>query len=167
MSEEKIEVKPGVAVIPPETPKPDGRKGPKGVKAEEFAEFKGEVMGMFEKLMTKIDGQPKAAVVDVMKEEAAPDKNRVSVPPSWTALVEQILGPEFGCEYELPPDGGQKFTILVPKEKSNATPDYIAMYKTDRRTRELGNTGVRGVKEWCLKVRQNLLRSEIKLPVYP
>ena len=148
--------------------KPDGRKGPKGVKAEEFAEFKGEVMGMFEKLMTKMDApKPTGPVVDIMKEEAAPDRNRIPVPPSWREMVENILGEEFDCEYELPPDGGQKFTIIVPKEKSNATKEYMENFHIDRRTKELGNTGIRGVKEWTLKVRQNLLRSEIKLPVYP
>jgi hypothetical protein len=154
-------------VATPEVVKP--KKGPKaGVKAEEFAEFKQEILGLMKEMVANKQTVPTApATSGVGNDDGSSDKNRVGVPPAWKEMVDQILGPEFDCEYTLPPDGGQLFTIIVPKEKSNATKEYIEMFKTDRRTKELGNTGPRGVKEWCLKVRQNLLRSEIKLPVYP
>jgi len=133
----------------------------------ELGQFKENVDDKFNKIMDRLSPSAPPDSTPATIREGAPDKNRVQVPPKWVELVETILGPEFICEYELPPDGGQKFTIIVPLEKSNATKEYIKEFKTDRRTKELGNTGERGVKEWCLKVRTNLLRSEIKLPVYP
>jgi len=154
-------------LIAQEKPKTDKRKG---IKADEFEQFKGEVMGMFGQIIERLN-TPQSPVAEKvfepMKDEGHPDSNRVQVTPAWIQLVEAILGLEFTCEYELPPDGGQKFTIIVPLDKTNADKEYLRVFKTDRRTKELGNTGVRGVKEWCLKVRTNLQRSGIKLPQYP
>lgn len=89
------------------------------------------------------------------------------VPPGWTKLVHEILGPDFECEVAQPDGGGTLFKIIVPKEKSNAPSFHWTQHKRDVRTKELGNTGAKGVKEWCLKVRQNLTRTGTKLVQYP
>lgn len=132
--------------------------------------LKTEMDGKLDAIMGKLGELTTKTVTPAEKaelEEAAPDKNRVQVPPAWIDLVDKILGPDFVCEYSLPDTGAQKFTIIVPPDKTNADPEYLKFYTTDRRTVELGNTGARGVKEWCLKVRGHLQRSEVKLPQYP
>ena len=89
------------------------------------------------------------------------------VPIKWKEAVNEILGPEFACTVVHMDSGGTKFKIIVPKEKTNVPQMYWEMFGQDIRTREIGNTGLTGVKEWCLKVRQNLLASGIKLIQYP
>ena len=142
--------------------------------AKELKEFEGKVESKFDQIMDKLSNTTVSVSADGPNtsaprkmEDGGPDINITTVPPGWKAMIEEILGPEFDCEYHLPNDGGQEFTIIVPKEKSNSTKEYWAEFGKDRRTKELGNTGERGVKEWALTVRQNLLRSEIKLKVYP
>jgi hypothetical protein len=101
-----------------------------------------------------------------VKVEAGPD-NETPVPVSWVNAVHEILGPEFDVKFEQPDSGGALFTIIVPKDKSNATVDHWKMYKRDFRTREIGATGLGGVKEWALLVRKNLTASGTKLIQYP
>ncbi len=89
------------------------------------------------------------------------------VPPKWTRAVHEILGQEFECEFAQPDNGGAIFRIIVPRELSNAPQIHWEMHTRDVRSREIGNTGLTGVKEWCLRVRSNLSASGIKLIQYP
>ena len=100
--------------------------------------------------------------------EAGPTpSNQVPVAPSWRELVDKTLGTDFDIIVTMPPNGGTQFTLLVPKDKSNADQQHWIVYKRDHRTREVGATGFDGVKEWCLKVRGNLIASGKTLPQYP
>ncbi len=89
------------------------------------------------------------------------------IPTKWKTAVRDILGPEFECQVVQPDNGGTQFRVIVPKELSNASQMHWEMHGRDVRTREIGNTGLVGVKEWCLKIRQNLTASGIKLVQYP
>ncbi len=102
----------------------------------------------------------------VVDSEGSTDTDETPVPVKWKNLVKEILGPEFECELVQPDNGGTQFKIIVPRDLSNAPQMYWEMHNRDVRTREIGNTGLVGVKEWCLKVRQNLIRSGIKLVQY-
>lgn len=98
--------------------------------------------------------------------EGGPDVEDIT-PAKWVNLVNQILGPDFSCERVEPDTGGTLFKIIVPRKKSNANPIHWEMHNRDVRTKNIGNTGIEGVKDWCLKVRANLLASEIQLIKYP
>lgn len=165
------------ATVPLGTPPPiEVKQEPKArpVMQEEFSAFKkevndgiGAIMGKLEKIVSV---PPTIAEGSLLKAapviEAGPNKE-TPVPVNWAKAVLDILGPEFEVKFDQPDSGGAMFTIIVPKEKSNATVDHWKMYKRDYRSRELGNTGLAGVKEWALKVRQNLTASGIKLIQYP
>lgn len=148
-------------------PKPE-----KGVSKKEFAEFQGQVTGALGAIMEKLDAATtpvqQTHVVEkqsVNVSDGGPDV-QTPVPPAWRKLADEILGEEFEIELELPENGGQKFSVFVPLSLSNAHPDYKKEFKRDKRSRELGNTGIKGVKDWLLRIRRNLVQSGIKLPYY-
>ncbi len=163
MAEEKIEVAP---------PEKKGKKT-RGVSKEEFAEFQGQVTTALGSILERLDNQPKVTLDSdgahvsntSPKLEGAMDKVSM-VPPAWRQLADDVLGKEFDIELDLPENGGQRFVIYVPREKSNAGKDHWERNKFDKRSRELGNTGIKGVKDWLLKVRKNLIGSGIKLSYY-
>jgi hypothetical protein len=99
-------------------------------------------------------------------EEGGPD-DQTPMPIKWKQEVVKILGPDFQCEFVQPDNGGSIFKIIVPREKSNASQAHWEMHNRDVRSREIGNTGLTGVTDWCLKVRANLIRSGINLIQYP
>ncbi len=140
-------------------------KKEKGVSKTEFSEFKEEVSTALGAIMEKLSTPAVIPSAPEVKDEAGPQTPSL-VPPAWRALTDEILGPEFEIELELPENGGQKFSVYVPLDKSNAHPDYKKTFKKDKRTKELGNTGIKGVKDWVLKIRKNLVKSGIKLPYY-
>jgi hypothetical protein len=163
MTDEKPLAVPSELRTQPEKPKP--------VMQEEFSAFKKEVNDGIGAIMGKLEVLAKApvsapVVSAPVKVEAGPD-NETPVPVSWVNAVHEILGPEFDVKFEQPDSGGALFTIIVPKDKSNATVDHWKMYKRDFRTREIGATGLGGVKEWALLVRKNLTASGTKLIQYP
>lgn len=155
---------------------PGEQKAPKAAKAVsrvEFDELSNTVNTGFATILEKLDQKtPEAPAVPEVTKSAATIANEGGpggqslVPPAWRALTDEILGSDFEIELELPENGGQKFSVYIPLDKSNAHKDYIEAYKKDKRTRELGNTGVKGVTDWLLKIRRNLISSGIKLPYY-
>lgn len=160
MEEEKIESKP---------------KGPTPkVSVEEFNEFKAEVdtkLGAILETVLALKTPPApvqaASTQTAPVPEGGPKTELTPVPPSWREMVDKILGPDFDCEFYQPPQGGQKFTIIVPREKSNADQLYWQNFSRDKRTKELANTGITGVEQWCKKVRANLIASGKTLVQYP
>ncbi len=144
----------------------------KGVSKKEFTAFQDSVTTALGAIMEKlsetpvVSGSPVAAPIPKGDPDNGGPDNQIPTPPAWRKLTDEILGSDFEIELELPENGGQKFSIYVPREKSNAHPDYKAVFTNDKRTRELGNTGIKGVKDWLLRVRRNLVQSGIKLPYY-
>jgi hypothetical protein len=159
----------------PEEEKKDAKvKATRGVKKEEFEQFKGEVTTLLGEISKKLENTQAVTLkvaesanvsTTIPKPEGGPETPSL-VSPAWRALTDEILGTDFEIGLELPETGGQRFSIYVPKEKSNAGKDHWERNKFDKRTRELGNTGVKGVKDWLLKIRRNLVTSGIKLPYY-
>lgn len=123
---------------------------------------KAELEAEIEVLKAQIEAKP----VSATELDGGPDEENL-IPAKWKLAVAEILGPEFECQVVQPDNGGTQFKIIVPKELSNASQMHWEMHGRDVRTREIGNTGLVGVKEWCLKVRQNLTASGIKLIQYP
>jgi hypothetical protein len=106
--------------------------------------------------------QPTSKVQVESKNPEQPDQS--PVPPKWRAMVDEVLGVDFGINVVYPDSGnGFLFKIIVPAEKSNADKSYIEYYKTDIRTKSLSySDGIDGVKRFCELVKRNLQKNNSK-----
>lgn len=149
--------------VPEDAPKPEA-----SVPLEaKFNKFQGEVTSALGLIAEQL-GKLNSPAPKVVEDDAGPDKDQSTpVPPTWRKAVHEILGPDFECEFKQPDRGGSIFTVIVPKNKSNANQLHWQNFKSDRRSKELGNTGLDGVKVWCSKIRSNLLATGAKLVQYP
>lgn len=141
---------------------------PKGVSQKEFQEFQTQVLEALKELKSQpqvVADSSGVYVAPKVVEEGGP-QSATPVPPKWRELTSEILGTDFQIELELPENGGQKFSVFVPLEKSNAGKDHWERERKDKRTRELANSGVKGVRSWLISVRKNLIGSGIKLPYW-
>lgn len=89
------------------------------------------------------------------------------IPVEFREAVDMILNKKFGIEIEYLNDSASfQFSLLVPREYSNAGESHWTSYKEDRRTRLIENAlGVNGVRDWSSKVYENL-PPEIKSKIF-
>jgi len=81
----------------------------------------------------------------------------INMAPAWKDAAFDILGDYIDdLQAFYPSSGGCLFTVVIKREKSNASQSHWEMHKQDRRTKELGNTGLEGVKKWCELIKKNL-----------
>ena len=123
------------------------------------------------KLVTALATKPEEVVkekanCEIEVEDGSPVDKRV--PPQWRKIVDDLLGKEFGAEVTYPKSGGTKFTVIVPRDKSNAPAFYWEShinpeFRLDRRTAQVGNRGIEGVSEWCNKIKLNLTSKQPKI----
>lgn len=104
--------------------------------------------------------KPPAKDVKLEKDPEKPES--VPVPPKWRAMVDEVLGTDFGINLVYPDQGsGFLFKIIVPLEKSNAAKDYLELYKVDIRTKAISyQDGIEGVRKFCELVKINLQRNK-------
>jgi hypothetical protein len=128
------------------------------VKKEEFDNAVSTILDKLESLnQTKAVAPETPAEVEVKK--AGPDTKQVN--PEWDAEARTILGDLLDhTEVQYNKNGGVNFTIVIKKEKSNAGEEYLTRMGADRRTKEVGASGMEGVTEWCKLVRGNIRRTE-------
>ena len=90
----------------------------------------------------------------VKVEQTNDDIFLTQVPVSLKKAAEDILGTKFTYECQAFPDRPAfSFTVVVPREYSNVTEGQ------DRRTRVIDNAlGANGVRDWCLLVKQNVIK---------
>lgn len=136
-------------------------KKEKPVSAKEFESLAGLVQSLAASVQAMAEAQTfskesPAAVKEI--DEAGPDEQPMN--PHWTRVVHQVLGEDFDCEVTYPKSGGVLFKVIVPKSKSNASQSYWGMHKRDVRTKEIGQTGLEGVKKWCELIKKNLARTK-------
>jgi len=123
-----------------------------------------ESMGMLMEMVKAQATQPVAPIAPTVetpldKEIRKAGPRREQVNPEWEEKAKEILGDYFDhCEVEYLKHGGTVFTLVINAEKSNAPAEYLHLYKTDRRSKEIGNEGIEGVESWCKLVMQNLKR---------
>ncbi len=87
--------------------------------------------------------------------------NQIPMNPEWEELAGSIIGEAMErCEIAYLKNGGVIFTVIIKKSHSNAPKDYLEMYKTDRRSKEIGSEGLEGVEAWCKQIKSNLARSK-------
>lgn len=89
-----------------------------------------------------------------VKVEQTGDMFLTQVPVSLKKAAEDILGTKFTYECQAFPDRPAfSFTVVVPKEYTNVAEGQ------DRRTRVIDNAlGANGVRNWCLLVKQNVIK---------
>lgn len=80
------------------------------------------------------------------------------VPVEFRDIIDTVLNKKFGTEIVyLPETTSFQFSILVPKEYSNASEAHWSIQKEDRRSKVIENAlGVNGVRDWATKVYENL-----------
>lgn len=133
-------------------------------KKEEVSESVGatlpttaELHAQILELQAQLSEKKTVAEVLPQEEVKAPVEDKMPVPASFTDAVNTILNNKFTVEIEYSsntPNFG--FSIIVPKEYSNAGKPHWDMYKEDRRTKMISNAeGVEGVKIWVQKVYDN------------
>ena len=79
------------------------------------------------------------------------------IPAEFREVVDTVLNKKFDIQIEYLSDSASfLFSILVPKEYSNASPAHWQSMHEDRRTRTILNAlGANGVREWATKVYDN------------
>jgi len=87
-----------------------------------------------------------------------PNKSNFPIPTEYRDIVDSILNKEFGLEMTpLSDQPAVQIAIVVPKQYSNATPDHIKMYGSDKRSKVIKfSEGVNGLRDWADKVAKNL-----------
>lgn len=80
------------------------------------------------------------------------------IPKDYRDAVRSILNQKFTPKIEYSDSAPTfQFSVLVPREYSNASGAHWAMYKEDKRVRVINNSaGPQGVKEWLEMVYNNL-----------
>lgn len=116
------------------------------------------LVGLVEKMVSTPPAPATPAQVKERDEVAKASSNVISpMAPEWEEEAQKIIGEALDhCEMSYPNTGGAIFTVVIKPEFSNAKEDYLKMYKTDRRSKEIGKEGFEGVKNWCRIVALNL-----------
>lgn len=131
---------------------------------KELTETLGSLTEVVLKMSEKLSNPPKEQTPEEVKldkevKSAVADSTSTTVNPAWMEKAQAIVGEALDhCEVLYPRNGGVLFTLVIKKEHSNASQDYMDRYKVDRRTKEIGNEGIEGVENWCKLVAQNLKR---------
>lgn len=88
------------------------------------------------------------------------------IPYDFRNAVDSTLNHKFGIELEYKSDAAAfAFSILVPKEYSNAGENHWNSYNEDKRTKVIQSAyGVNGVREWAQQVYENF-SPEIKAQI--
>ena len=136
------------------------KRVPEFVKKEDFDKSMGMIMSSIETLAKAIsvkkEQEALVAPVKKVKVEGTPDYE-APIPPQWREIVDELLGEDVGTQISYPDNGGFKFTLIIPQEKSNAGDEWWKTYKHDHRTKMLNpSEGISGVRKYCELVKQNL-----------
>lgn len=154
----------------PITKKPAAKRRPatqyaSAKRVEEIASSVDSVLDILKDFGETMKGlvQAKTAIPETKEEKEVKEavSDAAPVNPAWIAKAKEIVGEALDhCEVLYPKHGGVLFTLVIKKEHSNASVDYLERYKVDRRTKEIGNEGIEGVEQWCKLVAGNLKRSK-------
>ena len=139
------------------------------VTAEQFKSLEGSVTTLAGLVTDMLKAQRETQAKDpaeVAKEKevtkAGPAVYIAPVNPEWEQMAYDIIGKEKveRCEMQHGRTGGLTFTVVIKKEYSNAPDAYLAIYKEDKRSKEIGAEGITGVENWCKLIAQNLKRGK-------
>ena len=87
----------------------------------------------------------------------APVESKFPIPVEYRNIVDTVLNKKFEVDLDYSGDSASfNFSILVPKEYSNAGLPHWETYHEDRRTKVIVNAlGVNGVRDWATQVYEN------------
>lgn len=132
------------------------------VTKKEFDNFANALTDLLKERLPAPGEIPAATVPAVAPEQeraiAKAGPNAYITDEDWDLIAQEILGDAVDHTEVERKGGGIKFTVVIRKEKSNASPEYLERHKVDRRTREVGAEGTEGVSAWCKLIKQNLAR---------
>lgn len=97
-----------------------------------------------------------ASPSEMVSTQTNPRDDDRKVPYEWRELVNTLLNKNFGCEIEGADGVSFQFSVIVPKQYSNASPQHWETYKEDRRSQVIpAALGANGVREWVTKIYEN------------
>ena len=142
----------------------------KYITSKDFEDFKKEILGVIKSVdkisgtadLTNIKASEASKTSEVEKKVEIEDESvkpeKMPVPPGWRKIVDETLGMDFGIDVVYPSSGsGFLFKVIVPAEKSNASPAHKEFYRVDIRTKAISySDGIEGVKKFCELVAINL-----------
>ena len=135
-------------------------------KFDALSDSVGQLVGLVKQSLEKSNEAAEKVAASIPETQLEKDikkagpKHITPVNPEWEEKAREIIGADVvdHCEMEHLRSGGIMFTVVIKKEKSNASESYLQMHKEDRRTREVGAEGIAGVENWCKLIAQNLKR---------
>jgi hypothetical protein len=108
-------------------------------------------------LRDKIREKLETPVKSTVPEVSVSDDVRTRAPSKWRALVDDILGKDFGCEVEESVGGDYRIKITVPDEYDCRIGDERSMSKRDIRTGFVHRaTDESDVEKWCNLIKSNI-----------
>jgi hypothetical protein len=126
------------------------------VKKEDFDQAMSILMKSIETLSIAV-AQKKETVSDKKIKAEGTTDFETPIPPQWRSVVDEVLGEDVGMMISYPDNGGFKFTLSIPREKSNVGDEHWKMFNHDWRTKMLNpSEGIAGVRKHCELVKQNL-----------
>ena len=113
-------------------------------------------------VLLELQQRPVAPAVETALDKeikkAAPDEY-MPVKREWEEKAREIIGEAMErCSMFYPKTGGVVFEVYIKPEFSNAPKDYLAHYKVDKRSKDIGNEGINGIEQYCKLIAQNLAR---------
>lgn len=132
----------------------------------EILETMSQIMDIVKKLEKRVDEvtAPSKPGVQIVASSPASStsvsgspSSLFPIPAEFREVVDTVLNKKFDIQIEYLSDSAAfLFSILVPKEYSNASPAHWQSMHEDRRTRTILNAlGANGVREWATKVYEN------------
>lgn len=124
----------------------------------DVAKILSSIKDSLEQINKKLDTPVKT--VEPQQTEARPEvtiSNGFPIPVEYQEIVDTLLNKKFKVDIGYLADAAAfSFSILVPREYSNASQSHWDTYKEDKRTKVIQNAyGANGVREWVLHVYEN------------
>lgn len=133
-------------------------------KVEKVVESVDKIVEVVSKMNSKIEGMTKQEVKPLMETFQAPNAIASSyqpkgyVPQKYRQIVDEILSSEFGLDcIESKDNMDFEIQIIVPMRFSSLTTQEKQAGVNDIRSKVISRAlGENGIRDWCIKVRQNL-----------
>ena len=138
---------------------------------EDLTKLTGIVSTFIEKLSISVVQVPSLnrpnAQVNITTAQPTETTSKYPIPVEFREATDLILNKKFEIEIDYLPDVASfQFSVLVPREYSNAGNSHWETHKEDRRSKIIENAmGINGVREWSMKIYENL-SSEIRSKIF-
>ena len=142
-----------------DTKKTEGGEGDT-MTIKKLSKIVARIAEAVESIEKRLDTPTEPAKTQDLQIKHSSYKPKGYVPQNYRHIINEILSPEFGLDCEESPSS-MDFTvsIVVPQAYSSLTTQEKQLGVEDIRSRVISRTaGEAGVREWAVKVRENLNR---------